>query len=195
MVSHTAPSCAVSVYVDAAAARSSISTGPSRTCIRRCAAKRSSCSAKRCCAAPCGVGTARRCAGTGAAAEGRRRPGRHSRDSRAASDGAAARPALGSRQADREFLGVPSSAGIISRIARTARERRWEVIFLTTRPSTRRPRSAAVTAVARSTWLPISERVRRPAFTRQDCRRPAARCVRRRSPGEVPGHRRRIEGR
>lgn len=27
--------------------------------------------------------------------------------------------------------------GIISRIARTARERRWEVIFLTTRPSTR----------------------------------------------------------
>ena len=65
------------------------------------------------------------------------RGGPVSRRDRAQVVARAARDAVGPRQDHRELLeyGLPEIApGIVARIARTAEERRWEVIFLTTRP-------------------------------------------------------------
>ena len=85
--------------------------------------------------------------------------------------------------------------GIIARIAKTARERRWEVIFLTTRPST----AGDLVQLQSQRWLEAHgfqypECVRGPAFARQDRRCTSARRVCRRPSRELPRHRRRVEG-
>ena len=56
----------------------------------------------------------------------------------------------------------------------------------------RRAGADAVATLARSARLPVSERLRGAALARQDRRRARARRLRRRSPGELPRHRRRI---
>ena len=85
--------------------------------------------------------------------------------------------------------------GVIERLARLTRERRWEIIFLTKRPEDRRrDRAAPDPALARITRLQTAQRVRRAGIARSHRGRARARHRRRRSSGKLPRCRRRLEG-